>query len=115
MSVNETTLLKAPVERQRIWKIAPGPRAKYWDQCRESKCIAISFLNDADFRSFKDRDAIKQALVESGQKAGNDLAIWRFTPRMKPGDIVVANQGISDIVGIGIIERSLPAFWPDST
>jgi len=97
-------ILKPPVEGQRIWKIAPGPQAKYWDQCRENKCIAISFLNDVDFRSFKDRDAIKQALVESGQKAGNDLAIWRFAHRMKPGDIVVANQGVSGIVGIGIIE-----------
>ncbi len=90
-------------EEKKKWKIAPGPRAQHWDLFRDRECIAIAFLDDKDFRSFADTNAIKQALLDSGQTSGSATAIWRFTHRMKPGDIVVANKGIDTVVGIGII------------
>jgi len=90
-------------EAKKIWKIAPGPRAQHWDLFRARECIAIAFLGDMDFRSLSDTEVVKQALVDSGQKSGSATAIWRFTHRMKPGDIVVANRGIDTVVGIGTI------------
>ena len=92
-----------PNEEKKIWKIAPGPRAQHWTLFRERECIAIAFLGDQDFRSFIDTNAVKQALLNSGQTSGSATAIWRFTDRMTPGDIVVANRGIDTVVGIGTI------------
>ena len=90
-------------EEKRIWKIAPGPQAKHWDLFHDRECIAIAFLNNTDLRSFSDMDGLKQALLNAGEKSGSAGAIWRFTHRMRPGDIVVANKGIDSIVGIGRI------------
>jgi 5-methylcytosine-specific restriction protein B len=90
-------------EEKKIWKIAPGPQAQHWEMFRNRECISIAFLGDADFRSFADTNAIKQALLDSGQKSGSAGAIWRFTHRMTPGDIVIANKGIDKVVGIGTI------------
>jgi DNA polymerase III delta prime subunit len=90
-------------EEKKKWKIAPGPRAQHWDLFRDRECIAIAFLGDTDFRSFDDTDGVKQALLDSGQTSGSATAIWRFTNRMTPGDIVVANKGIDTVVGIGTI------------
>ena len=94
---------KETTDAKRIWKIAPGPQAQHWNLFRDRGCIAIAFLGDTDFRSFADRDAVKKALVNSGQTSGSDLAIWRFTNRMKLGDMVIANKGIATVVGIGTI------------
>jgi AAA domain (dynein-related subfamily) len=100
---SQNTTPETPNEQKKIWKIAPGPRAQHWDMFRERDCIAIAFLGDTDFRSFADTGAVKQALLDSGQKSGSSGAIWRFTHRMTPGDIVVANKGIDTVVGIGTI------------
>lgn len=95
---------QAPAQKKRFWKIAPGPTAQHWEMCRERKCIVIAFLDDLDFRSFPDTDAGKQALFDAGQGSQSANAILRFTHRMKPGDIVIANKGVNTVVGIGIIQ-----------
>lgn len=100
---NEKEQSKPPVEEKKVWKIAPGPQALHWELFRGRDCIAIAFLGDTDFQSFADVDAVKQALLDSGQTSGSANAIWRFTHRMKQGDIVVANKGIDTVVGIGTI------------
>lgn len=90
-------------DKKKIWKIAPGPQAQHWEMFRDRECIAVAFLGEVDFRSFADTDAVKQALLDSGQTSGSAGAIWRFTHRMNPGDIVIANKGIHTVVGIGVI------------
>lgn len=57
-----------------------------------------------DFRDFKDRNEIKQALSDSGQRSGGAGQIWRFTHDLSIGDIVVANRGRSKSVGIDRIK-----------
>src|SRR5215213_8767429 len=94
---------KQPPKEKKIWKIAPGPQAQHWNLFRDRECIAVAFLDDVDFQSFADTEAVKQALLDSGQKSGSAGAIWRFAHRMTPGDIVIANRGIDTVVGVGII------------
>lgn len=86
-----------------IWKIAPGAKASYWPMCRDNQCIVVHWLDDMDFREFADVETIKQALVASGQKTGGAKQIWEFTHELNIGDIVVANQGLDAVVGIGRI------------
>ena len=100
---------------KRIWKIAPGAEAEYWDMCRDQGCIVVHWLDNVDFRDFKDRIEIKKALVDSGQRSGGAGQIWRFTHDLSIGDIVVANRGRSKSVGIGRITSGyLPPHDPDN-
>lgn len=86
-----------------IWKIAPGANASYWTMCRDHQCIVVYWLDDIDFREFADVETIKQALVASGLKTGGAKQIWQFTHELNIGDIVVANQGLDAVVGVGRI------------
>jgi 5-methylcytosine-specific restriction protein B len=86
-----------------VWKIAPGAKAKLWDMCQERECIVISWLGDTDFRSFPDKNALSNALTQAGEPPGGASPIWRFTHKVKKGDVVVANNGTEKIVGIGVV------------
>ena len=100
---------------KRIWKIAPGAEAEHWDMCRDQRCIVVHWLEDVDFREFKDRNEIKEALINSGQRSGGAGQIWRFTHDLSIGDIVIANRGRSKSVGIGRITGGyLPPLDPNN-
>ncbi|MBC8134498.1 MAG: hypothetical protein H8F28_01255, partial [Fibrella sp.] len=88
----ETAVVGAP----RIWKIAPGERARLWDDARTNGYISIGWPELPDFGSYSDRDGLEAALVATypGSRSGAVATIWRFTHEVKPGDIVVANQGV---------------------
>jgi hypothetical protein len=88
-------------EERVVWKIAPGPEAQHWGMCRERECIVVDWLGDTDFRSFPDTKAISDALAQIGEKSGGASQIWRFTHKIKQGDLVIANKGTEEIVGIG--------------
>jgi HNH endonuclease len=89
----------------RVWKVAPGKNAGVWDECRDRRCISIDWLNGTDYRRFKDKRAIKLALIKAkeGQGGGGAVYIWRFCREIRQGNVVVANDGLSRIVGIGRI------------
>jgi DNA polymerase III delta prime subunit len=100
---------------KRIWKIAPGAEAEHWDMCRDQGCIVVHWLDNADFRDFKDRNEIKEALINSGQRSGGAGQIWRFTHDLSIGDIVIANRGRSNAVGIGRITGAyVPPLDPEN-
>ncbi len=88
---------------ERMWKIAPGEDAKYWEMCKKCGCIVVHWITDVDFRSYSDRKAIKEALIKDGQKKGGVGQIWDFTHSIKADEIVVANKGNDTVVGIGRI------------
>lgn len=87
-----------------IWKIAPGEQADLWPQCQEKKCIAIGWSKIGDFRQYQSEKDIATALgVANDDRSQNAKTIWRFTREVASGDIVVANRGRSNVVGIGLI------------
>ncbi len=94
----------APPMASHVWKIAPGPEAKLWPMCLEHNCIVIGWLDNADLSSYTDKSALETALRQANQGGRNAAnSIWSFTHDIQPGHIVVANQGLRRIVGIGRI------------
>jgi 5-methylcytosine-specific restriction protein B len=94
-----------------VWKIAPGENASMWDECRNRHCIAIGWLNETDYSRFKDKLAIKRALIKAkeGKGGGGAVYIWRFCREVRQGDVVVANDRLTRVVGIGrIVSSYLP-------
>jgi len=87
-----------------VWKIAPGRRARYWDDCQHSGCILLGWRKLSDYSSFRTRASLLRALGGGpGDGKGAVLSIWRFAREILPGDIVVANNGRSGIAGIGVV------------
>jgi 5-methylcytosine-specific restriction protein B len=101
-----------PREGQRIVKIAPGPDAKFWDDCLTNSYIRVGWDEVGDLSEFETRtqfdarfsDEYLQPvyggnLAKTREKAGE---LWTLT-ELVPGDIVIANRGTSRVVGIGTV------------
>jgi hypothetical protein len=93
------------IQMAKAWKIAPGERAWNWDQCRDQHCIALGWRKLKDYRKFKNENEIVKALGGGpGDGKGAAKSIWRFVKTIQPSDIVIANNGKSTVMGMGIIE-----------
>jgi 5-methylcytosine-specific restriction enzyme B len=88
-----------------VWKIAPGEQACVWDECRDDKCITINWLNRKNCLDFDDKKEIRQALIKAkeGKGGGGAPSIWQFCRDVQQGHVVVANEGLSRVVGIGLV------------
>jgi 5-methylcytosine-specific restriction protein B len=110
-----TTLLSYLPETNRsptIWKIAPGRNAEYWAECRDHGLINIGWSIAGDFRQYTSPDALAAAL-QAKPDNNNAKTVWSFANEIRVGDIVVANQGRKEIVGVGLITSDY-AFGPDA-
>jgi hypothetical protein len=89
--------------KKKLWKIAPGRSAEFWDFVSEHDCIAIGWQDIGDLRNFKSKSEIKEALERIGETDGGALQLWNFARNIQVGDIVIANKGLSEVAGIGLI------------
>ncbi len=87
-----------------VWKIAPGRAASHWGMCRSLGCIALGWRRLNDYNTFSSEEEIQRALGGGpGDGVGAAQSIWRFAHVVQPSDLVVANQGRSRAVGIGVV------------
>jgi hypothetical protein len=88
-----------------VWKIVPGRRAEVWDVCDQRGCISINWLNHVNYSTLQSQPEIRRALIKNNphEGVGGAPSIWQFTYEVKQGDVVVANEGLSSVVGIGIV------------
>lgn len=99
---DESTDDEAPEGRQ-FWKIAPGENAFLWAECQTQGSILIGWDNVGDLLSYPDRNALNAKFAQEGHKASKANSIWAFAHEVKPGDIIVANKGNNQVLGVGII------------
>jgi len=95
---------KPPVDATaNVWKIAPGEGARLWEQFRQHGYIGIGWLGEHDLRKFENREAIAQALKKDESGVGGATSVEYFVREIRRGDIVVANEGLAKVVGIGVV------------
>jgi len=96
-----------PRESRRIVKIAPGENAMYWEDCLEHGYICVGWDEVGDLSQFESKDEFfiryEQVFGERYRPAklrekANE--VWTLT-ELQPGDIVVANQGTSQVLAVG--------------
>jgi len=95
--------LISPEDQINYWKVAPGDKAKFWDDFREAGIIAIGWSEIGDISNKTDSE-IKKKFAEKFQKASYSSVI-NFM-KIKPGDIILANKGLESVVGIGKVKGS---------
>ncbi|HEX3783948.1 MAG TPA: AAA family ATPase [Pseudonocardiaceae bacterium] len=94
-------------QRRTIWKIAPGERGRLWDECRDAGVIRVGWDELGDLGQYE-RDAdLKKALDQQWpESSGRNLTIARHLLQfrdLEPGDIIVANRGLSEVLGVGTV------------
>ena len=103
---NRERYLKLNRELLTVWKWAPGPRAERWDDFYKDGTIAISVDERVgDLNHYATGAELAQRLgVETPYSARNRVQSLTNFRDASIGDIVVANRGTREVVGIGVIE-----------
>ena len=102
----------------RYWKIAPGENACKWDECREGGYIAIGWGLVGDLTEFENKGDLRTKFEEirkehKSWKLGGINQLWIFSKIIKTGDRIIANRGLSEVVGIGTVSGEYE-FFEDS-
>ena len=96
-----------PRPTKRVVKIAPGENARFWDDCQRERYICVGWDEVGDLSQFESKEAFRarfeeafpyNGLLAQARRKGNEL--WRLN-ELEPGDLVVANRGISRVLAIG--------------
>ncbi|MFE9427948.1 McrB family protein [Kitasatospora sp. NPDC006697] len=95
-----------PRNRQ-AWKIAPGDRARLWEDCRAGSYICVEWDAVGDLSAFESDLELKDALDDYWpQSRGGNLVMARQLLAfrdLQPGDQVIANRGKSEVLGLGTV------------
>lgn len=104
-----------PRDAKAIYKIAPGEDAKLWDECLKGQYVAVGWPAVGDLGAFDNYAAFvdrfrAEYLPRYGETpAGRSTVtrkskeVWSLT-QIEPGDLVVANQGMSRILAVGEVQ-----------
>ncbi len=104
-----------PRDATSVYKIAPGEDAKLWPECLAGGYIAVgwplvgdlsAYENFADFQErFKAAYLPRYADSPAGKATVTRKAkeVWSLT-KVEPGDLVLANQGMSRILAVGEVQ-----------
>ena len=83
-----------PRETKRVLKIAPGEKARFWDDCLREGYICVGWDEVGDLSQFESREAFRARFEEAyghlaqARRKGNEL--WKLS-ELEPCDLVVAN------------------------
>ena len=108
------------------WRIAPGRKGVLWNIWKNDKICSIGYHQYEPYLDeliqIKDKNLFYNRLIEiakehngsedfsfmlSSQPGTHQNTIWSFFHEMKPGDIVIASTGKSQIYGIGTITSDI--------
>lgn len=103
-----------PQSTRRIYKIAPGEQARFWNECRAGGFICVGWDDVGDLRTFTAEDeesfteAFREAYAERYIGSSGKLAVgtrkarelWTLR-KIEAGDIILANRGVSELLAIG--------------
>jgi 5-methylcytosine-specific restriction enzyme B len=90
----------------RCWKIAPGEKAKLWDEWLADGVASIGWSELGDISGltraeFDERREKLQAEHPDWAAAGINQ-VWRFS-QIEVGDRIIANRGVSRVLGVGTV------------
>lgn len=106
-SSKENALGDANVDTKHFWLYAPGEGASMWETFCAQGIMALGWSAIGDLSRFTKKEEIKKALQENYDPDAPftqaKCMLWQFFHDMKPGDIVFAKKGRSEIVGMGIV------------
>ncbi|MBB2912095.1 5-methylcytosine-specific restriction protein B [Streptosporangium becharense] len=110
-----------PRQSAAIVKIAPGPDAQYWQECLEGGYICVGWDGVGDLTAYPSEDDFLEAFRTTYGKEYKDKQskittkareLWRLT-QLQPGDLIVANKGIRQVLAVGHVTETGYAWRED--
>ena len=93
----------------RVFKVAPGENAMYWETCLEQGKMIIGWGETGDLSAATSLNDVKASMEDAGYYADSKMSltkkskeVWNFVSA-KPGDIIAANRGTSQILALGTV------------
>lgn len=106
----ENSLGDAGVETVHYWLYAPGRGAERWDEFYERGVMGLGWSDLGDLSSYESKDDLRLALQTCYDAANSQKnsahALWQFAHDMKPGDVIFAKRGMSEVIGRGVVTGS---------
>jgi 5-methylcytosine-specific restriction protein B len=99
-------LLNVSRETQ-YWQIAPGEKARLWEDCKTKNIIRIGWNELPDISNIKNEQDLLEIYndtFDNGNKVDFRM-LANFVFKVKAGDYVVANRGKKGVMGIGIVDK----------
>ncbi len=100
-------------------KIAPGPNADQWEDCLKHGYICVGWDEVGDLSLFESEEDFRDAFAAAYPYNGNRSQVtrkakelWTLT-RLRAGDKVVANRGISEVLAIGTVKDPAYEWRPE--
>lgn len=113
--VTDPILADADVRPVHYWLYSPGKNACIWDDLYKRQAMAIGWGVLGDLSQYESKTAVKDAMrgaYDSAKAYTNDAnCVWQFVHEMRPGDVVFAKRGMSELVGCGTVSGDY-AVWP---
>lgn len=109
--------MTGPAGRQ-YWLLAAGKNGGRWKSFHDEGVATIGWDGTPDLRQFESQDEIRKQLQQLEQvdssKRNDAKACWQFVHDIRKGDVIFAKQGISKVLGYGIVEGDY-TFDPERT
>ncbi len=88
------------------WKFAPGQQAARWEEFHREGIMAISWVkaNLKDLNQYSSTEELAEALGVDDPESSNEVVNIENFRDASIGDIVIANRGKKEAIGIGVIE-----------
>lgn len=103
----ENSLGDAGIETVHYWLYAPGEGAARWDEFYERGIMGLAWSKIGDLSTYETKEDLRQALLvqysDKTSQKNSAHALWQLVHDVKPGDVIFAKRGMSEIIGRGVV------------
>ena len=108
MTASDKDAQTAEEQERGYWLYVPGEGAGKWEEFRGAGIMALNWDRIGDPTSYPNEEAVIEALEAGygdwgGRPTGAAGMIRDFTRTMRPGDVVYARRGPTEIIGRGVV------------
>ncbi len=107
-AAKENALGDADVDTVHYWLYAPGEGAAMWDDFYQAGVMGLGWHELGDLNTYASKEEMRDRLRElrGGESSYKNSAhaVWQFAHDIKPGDVIFAKRGRSEILGRGFVE-----------
>ena len=104
----ENALGDADVDTVHYWLYAPGEGASMWEEFYARGVMGLGWQELGNLNAYTDKEEMSSRLRElrGGDSSYKNSvhAAWQFAHELKPGEVVFAKRGRTEILGRGIVE-----------
>lgn len=103
----ESALGDADVETVHYWLYAPGEGASMWEEFYRRGVMGMGWCDLGDLSGYATKEDMRLKLQEvcggATTQKNSAHAVWQFVHDVKPGDVVFAKRGRTEILGRGVV------------